>query len=161
MTSASAALGAVVGLVTLALVLNTLTIWPQTYRWLTKWANQPPLPTIKSCKLMPQEQPLFAESPILKPLRSYRVEFVVETSLASNGAALAYSEDPRIGVYPEGYNSIPNIHDPPYLFLPQRDFKKKPLILTGVFDSAEGELEKLDFDQNECPIKVEIFGSKR
>lgn len=155
------AIGTVVGIFVLAFALNQLAGWPKAYRYLTKWANQPPLPVAKRCIFMPVEDERFKNLPALSSLRKYTVSFDLDTSLGNKAYGIAFVNDQRFGPYAEGYSEVPRADDPQYIFLPRRDYRKNPPKLTVIYDASDGELDSLEFESSDCPVHLEFFEGEK
>ena len=153
---------AIVGLVVVAVFFNFISgCFPKIYRPLTKWANQPPIPLTKSCRFAPLLDVDNSQSSASKFLKWYDVHFTLDTSTGSTSLAVAYVDDMHFAPYFHGHRAKPKASDPSQLFIPKTNFKNSEFKLTVVHDSEDGELGQLDFNYNECPIKLEFFGGDK
>lgn len=158
----STSVAACVGAVALAGSFGVLaTIHPDTYRILTRWVNQPPVPVTKSCVFIELEEVNRMQSKALSFLKWYDVKFHLDSSIGSQSLAVAFSDDFRLAVYNFGHRKKPKESDPAHLFIGKTDFKSGEFWLTAVHDSSEGELGKMEFSFEECPIRLEFFGGSR
>lgn len=150
------------GFVSIALFLLVLScLWPYAYKQLTKWANQPPLPTIKKCIFTPVKLPDLEDSKSLKQLKKYTVKFDLDTSIGETSYGIAYVEDSRFSINPIDYSGLPASYDPAYVVFDKRNFKRKPPELIAFFTEEQSELEKLEFSGPDCPVKFEMFGGEK
>lgn len=158
----STSIAAILGVVVLALAFSCLSkLHPETYRYLTKWVNQPPVPATKSCLFSKLEDVTSKQSDALKFLKWYDVKFKLDTSVGSQSLAVAYTEDYHLAVYNHGHRQKPKETDPVHLFIGKTNFKSGEFLLTVVHDSTDGDLEKLEYSNEECPIHLEFFGGTR
>lgn len=149
-----------VGIVVIALFFESLSFYkPEVYRFLTKWANQPPLPLIKKCIFEVDSAMSFSKNPSLMTLQRYILTFEVDTSVGELSYAVAYTDDMRFAIYPEGVYRSPSVEDPSYLFVHKKNIKKSGLKFNIIFDAENGELNSLEYSGVDCPIKAYLFGA--
>jgi hypothetical protein len=150
------------GFIFIAFILFILSLAsPTAYKLLTKWANQPPMPTIKRCtlKMIPNEQ--WDIGALFKNVRKYRLTFELDTTLGDSAYGISYIEDSRLSIKDIKSKDFPKYDDPAYVVFQKRDFSKNPPELFVYFNATEGELDKLDYTRDECPVNFSFFGDRK
>lgn len=148
------------GFVFLSLMLWALsTLSPSKYRELTKWANQPALPIVKSCQFNPIESTDLNASATMKDLKRFNVSFEIDTSAASNSSVILFTENLAIGIYPLGSKAVPSDKDKSFMVFSKKDLRRQPLSVEAIVDEEAFEVgENRKFEGTSCPIGIAFFG---
>ncbi len=143
---------AFLGFLSIVVILNTLNnCCPDVYRWLTYWANQKEVPTLKSCK--------FKKLPMndFKQFTWYNVE--IELDKKGRASAVIFPTREYLSIQTVDGPVIPAMtKDEPYLVLWKKKFGDKPLLVriqaNNEYESFE---EGVQYSYYDCPIKVEFL----
>ena len=114
---------AFLGFLSIVLILNGLNkCCPDMYRWLTYWANQKEVPSLKSCK--------FKKIPMndFKQFTWYQVE--IELDKKGVASAIIYPTREYLSIQKDEGQIVPILaKDKPYLVLWKKNFEAKPLLV--------------------------------
>lgn len=134
---------------------------PQLYKGLTKWANQPPMPIVRTCELRLVSRKDWDFGEMYPNLRKYILEFDINSSIGEVAYGISYIEDNKFSILPESTSSLPSLNNLPYVVFDKRNFKKKPPRVVAFYNAERGELDELKFEAEECPVRFEFFGDKK
>jgi hypothetical protein len=154
---------AIFGFVTIALALAALHSFSQpTYRFLTKWANQPRVPVASKCDFISANSADLKALPATESLNRYRVVLNLDSPAEKDVAAIVFSQNPSIGVYHSGASQRPNSNDRSWVVINANKLNRRENIeIEAIVDSDEFGPVDSSFEGSACPVTISFFGGQQ
>ena len=159
-------IGALVGYLVIATTLWGINKkWPETYNWLTRWANQKESPMILNCTFNIIKKPDYPE---LSYLTWYEVTIKTNFKNSIKYVLVYPIENRKDDVYVEGHQANrkkfePTGNDKPYLILWKTkidNIGNLETIDVAIDNKILSFTEGQEVEGSECPIKVEFFNNE-